>query len=169
MRRLPSLVILLLAVAAGLLAGTDRLPGLGGGGGDERTARVVRVVDGDTIAVELDGRQEKVRYIGVDTPETKKPGTPVECFGKKASAENERLVDGETVRLEADVEPRDRYGRMLAYVHRARDGAFVNAALVRGGYAQALTIAPNVRHADEFAALARTARRKGRGLWKACR
>jgi micrococcal nuclease len=129
---------------------------------------VLRVVDGDTILVAVGGRQERVRYIGVDTPETVKPRTPVQCFGKRASAENHRLVDGRAVRLVSDVEARDRYGRLLAYVYRADDGLFVNAALVGGGYATTLTIAPNVRFAGRFAALARQARDAGRGLWSAC-
>ena len=131
--------------------------------------RVVRVIDGDTIEARLDGRREDVRYIGIDTPESVKPGTPVQCFAKRASAYNERLVDGEKVRLVLDAEHRDRYGRLLAYVYRARDGLFVNAALVRGGYAVPLTIAPNVAHADQFRRLAAKARRKGRGLWSSCR
>src|SRR5215210_3247118 len=131
--------------------------------------RVLRVVDGDTIQVRLDGRREKVRYIGVDTPESVKPGTPVECFAKRASAYNERLVGGRRVRLVRDAEARDRYGRLLAYVYREEDGLFVNAALVRGGYAQPLTIPPNVAHAGEFRRLAAAARRAGRGLWSACR
>ena len=116
----------------------------------------------------VDGRREKVRYIGVDTPESVKPGTPVQCFAKRASALNARLVEGEQVRLVLDAEERDRYGRVLAYVYRARDGLFVNATLVRRGYAVALTIPPNVAHAGEFRRLAATARRQGRGLWSSC-
>jgi len=141
------------------------------GGPDEASGpgQVVRVVDGDTIHVQVGGAREKVRYIGVDTPETVKPGAPVECFGKAASAENARLVAGERVRLERDVEARDRYGRLLAYVYRERDGRFVNAALVRDGFASALTVPPNVARADDFVRLAREARRAGRGLWSACR
>ena len=130
---------------------------------------VTRVVDGDTIHVMVGGRDETVRYIGVDTPESVKPGTPVQCFAKRASAFNERLVAGEKVRLVRDAEERDRYGRLLAYVYRARDGLFVNARLVRGGYAVPLTIPPNVAHAKEFRRLAATARRTGRGLWSSCR
>ena len=126
------------------------------------------MVDGDTIRVMQDGREEAVRYIGVDTPESVKPGSPVECFGKAAGRANERLVEGERVRLVADVEPRDRYGRLLAYVHRARDGLFVNAELVRRGYATVATYPPNVAHAGEFRRLANGARMSGRGLWSRC-
>jgi micrococcal nuclease len=131
-------------------------------------AQVLRVVDGDTIRVRLDGRTERVRYIGVDTPESVKPGTPVQCFAKRAAAANAALVAGRSVRLVGDVEQRDRYGRLLAYVYREPDGAFVNAQLVRDGYARTLTIAPNVAHARQFAQLAQTARANGRGLWRAC-
>src|SRR5215217_114304 len=133
------------------------------------SGRVTRVVDGDTIHVMVGGRDESVRYIGVDTPESVKPGTPVQCFAKRASAYNERLVGGERVRVLRDAEARDRYGRLLAYVYRARDGLFVNAELVRRGYAQPLTVPPNVAHAGEFRRLAAAARRAGRGLWSACR
>jgi micrococcal nuclease len=129
---------------------------------------VTRVVDGDTVAVRIDGADERVRYIGVDTPETVKPGTPVQCFGRTASAYNHRLVDGQPVRLRFDAERHDRYGRLLAYVYRARDGLFVNAALVRGGYATTLTIPPNTAHATQFAALERRARERQRGLWRSC-
>jgi micrococcal nuclease len=130
--------------------------------------RVVRVVDGDTIRVSIGGREERVRYIGVDTPESVKPGTPVQCFAKKASAENKRLVGGQRVRLERDVEERDRYGRLLAYVYPAAGGPMVNESLVRGGYARPLTIPPDVRHAERFRRLADEARKAGRGLWRAC-
>ena len=131
-------------------------------------ARVVRVVDGDTIRVGLPSGEEPVRYIGIDTPESVKPGAPVECFAKRASTYNERLVAGERVRLVYDVERRDRYGRLLAYVYRARDGLFVNAELVRRGYATAVTFPPNVAHEREFRRLARRARMSGRGLWSGC-
>lgn len=132
------------------------------------TARVVRVVDGDTIRVDLASGEEAVRYIGIDTPESVKPGAPVECYAKRASAFNARLVEGERVRLVRDVEERDRYGRLLAYVYRARDGLFVNAELVRRGYATVATFPPNVAHEREFRRLARAARVSGRGLWSEC-
>ena len=129
--------------------------------------RVVRVVDGDTIKVRLDdGRTERVRYIGVDTPESVKPDTPVQCFAERASEFNAKLVEGKTVRLDQDVDARDRYGRLLAYVHAG--GVFVNAELVRRGYARPLTVPPNVRYADRFARLASQARERGTGLWSAC-
>src|SRR5438552_18586380 len=104
--------------------------------------RVMRVVDGDTINVRLGGRVERVRYIGMDTPESVKPGTPVQCFAKKACAENARLVAGQDVRLRVGAEPRDRYGRLLAYVFTASDGRLVNAELVAAGFARTLPIAP---------------------------
>jgi micrococcal nuclease len=130
-------------------------------------ARVLRVVDGDTIKVRLaGGRTERVRYIGVDTPESVKPGTPVQCFAKKASHFNASLVAGREVTLRMDVEERDRYGRLLAYVYAG--SRFVNGELVARGYARTLTIPPNVAHADEFARLARRAREAGIGLWQAC-
>lgn len=129
-------------------------------------AKVVRVVDGDTIVASVDGEDEYVRYIGVDTPETVKPDTPVQCFGPNASDENHRLVEGRMVRLVFDREARDVYGRLLAYVYT--DGRFVNAELVRGGYARTLEIAPNTSHAAELRRLASRAARSGRGLWGAC-
>jgi micrococcal nuclease len=166
-------IALLLVLAAGAGAGSSGLFDAGGGGSGGRAGSseglVVKVVDGDTIHVLVAGRRDKVRYIGVDTPETKHPTKGVQCYGRAASAFNERLVAGERVRLVRDVEARDRYGRLLAYVYRARDGLFVNAELARLGYAQSLAIAPDVRHAARFAALAREARRTGRGLWSACR
>ena len=130
------------------------------------TALVVRAVDGDTIEARIDGEVEDVRYIGVDTPETVKPDTPVQCFGPRASAFNHRLVEGQQVRLVFGVERRDDYGRLLAYVHLGR--GFVNAMLVRRGLARSLTIPPNDRFAPLFRRLELRAARAGRGLWGAC-
>jgi micrococcal nuclease len=133
--------------------------------------RVVHVADGDTITVRLDGgRTERVRYIGIDTPESVKPDTPVQCFAKKASHFNASLVSGRDVTLRTDAEERDRYGRLLAYVYTTGPPRrFVNRELVTRGYARTLTIPPNVAHADEFARLAGRARKAGIGLWRACR
>jgi micrococcal nuclease len=158
----------LAAVAAGFGDQLDLLDRFGAGSSTPGVARVERVVDGDTIRVRVDGREETVRYIGVDTPETKRPGTPVQCFGKAASAANERLVDGERVRLAAGEEARDRYGRLLAYVRRERDDLFVNERLIAEGYARTLTIAPNDRYAGRFAAAEARARASRAGLWGRC-
>ena len=158
---------LVVVVVAGLAARSF----VGGGGrvGHAADATVVRVVDGDTIRVRLAGGAiERVRYIGVDTPESVKPGTPVQCYAEAAAAFNRRLVAGRSVRLVGDVESRDRYGRLLAYVYRRPDGLFVNAELARLGYARPLTIPPDVRFAGRFRALADAARQAGRGLWAAC-
>jgi micrococcal nuclease len=123
----------------------------------------VRVSDGDTVRVRIDGgREERVRYIGIDTPEV----TSGACFAAEAAEANEDLVAGREVRLELDAEERDRYGRLLAYVYSG--DTFVNAELVRAGFAQPLTVPPNVRFADRFKRLAREARRAGRGLWASC-
>ena len=132
-------------------------------------ATLVRVVDGDTIVVSVAGRDERVRLIGIDTPESAKPGSPVECFGKEASGHLASLLPkGTAVRLVGDVEQRDRYGRLLAYVYRDSDGLFVNAVMARDGFAEPLTIPPNVAHTAEVAAAARTARESRRGLWGSC-
>jgi micrococcal nuclease len=129
-------------------------------------ATVVRVVDGDTIEAQIGNSVEDVRYIGVDTPETVKPDTPVQCFGPQASAFNHRLVEQRQVRLVFGVERRDVYGRLLAYVYLGR--RFVNADLVRRGLARSLTIPPNDRFAPLFQRLEMRAARAGRGLWGAC-
>jgi micrococcal nuclease len=126
-------------------------------------AGVVRVVDGDTITVRLGERVEKVRYIGVNTPELRHPTRGAEPGGRAALAANRELVEGRRVRLELDVEERDRYGRLLAYVWTG--DRMVNAELVRRGYAQVMTIPPNVRYQDLFLRLERDARAAGRGLW----
>jgi micrococcal nuclease len=164
-RAIPLIVVLLVAA---LVGGGVLKPTGGGGSTGSGDGRVTRVVDGDTIHVQVGGEDETVRYIGVDTPETVKPNTPVQCFGKKASAYNHRLVDGQRVRLRFDAERRDRYGRLLAYVYRTKDGLFVNDALVRNGYATTLTIPPNVAHEADFRASARKAREADRGLWREC-
>ena len=127
---------------------------------------VTRVVDGDTIEVRLGGQEEDVRYIGVDTPETVKPGAPVDCFGPQASSFNHRLVERRRVRLVFDSERRDVYGRLLAYVYLG--DRFVNAELVRRGLARTLNIPPNDRFAGRLERLEIAAARAGRGLWGAC-
>jgi endonuclease YncB( thermonuclease family) len=123
--------------------------------------QVKRVVDGDTIELESG---EKVRYIGMNTPESVKAGSAVECFGKEASVKNKELVEGKMVRLEKDVSEKDKYGRLLRFVY-LEDGTFVNDVLVREGYARVSTFPPDVRFAERFLASERVARDDKRGLW----
>jgi micrococcal nuclease len=129
-------------------------------------AYVVRVVDGDTINVEIEGEFFRVRYIGIDAPESVRPDHPVEWMGLEASEANQRLVDGRAVLLEKDVSETDEYGRLLRYVF-LEDGTFVNAELVRLGYASAVTYPPDVRRQEELLAMERDAREAERGLWGA--
>jgi micrococcal nuclease len=124
---------------------------------------VTRIVDGDTVHVRVDGRLEKVRYIGVNTPEVHHPRKGDEPGGRAAAAVNRDLVDGRRVRLELDTQSRDRYGRLLAYVWV--DDRMINAELVRRGFAQVMTVPPNVRHQFLFLKLQREAREARRGLW----
>lgn len=125
---------------------------------------VVRVVDGDTILVRLGERIEKVRYIGIDTPEVDGRAGGPEPGAAEAAALNRALVEGRRVRLELDVQERDRYGRLLAYVWIG--DLMVNAELVRRGYARVMTVPPNVRYQALFLRLQRDARGAGRGLWR---
>lgn len=172
-RALPWIALLLLA---GLVLGDVHAPAwLGGGGepfrpGGTASARLVRVIDGDTIVARVGGRDERVRYIGMDTPETVKPNTPVQCWGPQAHDLNARLLGapGTPLTLRFDRELRDRYRRLLAYVYRARDGLFVNAQLVAAGAARTLAIAPNTSDATQLGVLQQSARSAGRGLWGAC-
>jgi len=127
----------------------------------QRWERIQRVVDGDSVVLQSGGQ---VRYIGIDTPEMAHRIDGVQPYAREAKAFNKRLVQGKRVRLELDVEHRDKYKRLLAYVY-LEDGTFVNAELVRLGFARILMIPPNVRHADLFLKYQREAREAGRGLW----
>ncbi len=129
-------------------------------------ARVVEVVDGDTLRVSIDGQVYSLRYIGIDTPETVHPSRPVEAMGPEASAANAALVEGQVVYLEKDVSETDRYGRLLRYVWLP-DGRMVNEELCRQGYAQASSYPPDIKHQERLAAAVREAREAGRGLWSA--
>ena len=131
--------------------------------GEPVEGTVVRVVDGDTIHVKVGDYVEKVRYIGMNTPEIHHPTKGEQPGGREAAEMNRRLV-GKRVRLELDVRSRDRYGRLLAYVWVGE--LMVNAELVRLGYAQVMTVPPNVRHQELFVKLQREAREAGRGLWR---
>jgi micrococcal nuclease len=123
-----------------------------------------RVIDGDTIIVNIEGKKEKVRLIGVDTPETKHPKKPVQRFGKEAYLFTKKMVEGKEVRLEYDWQKRDKYGRLLAYVY-LMDGTFLNAEIIKQGYGFAYTKYP-FKYLDEFRRYEREARENGRGLWR---
>ena len=147
------------------------LGGCGGRAGPSPPANavVVSVIDGDTIVVRIGDRHEHVRLIGIDTPETVAPNKPVMCFGKEASHETATLLPpGTAVQLVRDVEARDDYARLLAYVYRVPDGVFVNLRLAEEGYADVLSIAPNTTYAGAFRAAVAAARTARRGLWGAC-
>lgn len=166
MSRLPSLGSVAVLIAVVVLLVTFADDGADDAAPGPVTALVTRVVDGDTVEARVDGRAEDVRYIGVDTPESVKPDAPVECYALAASHFNEDLVEGQRVRLEFDAERRDAYGRLLAYVYLGDE--FVNAQLVRRGFARTLAIPPNTGHAGRLATLERRASAAGRGLWGAC-
>ncbi|QXC61451.1 thermonuclease family protein [Aquihabitans sp. G128] len=128
------------------------------------------MVDGDTIDLAFAaGGSERGRLLGIDTPETVKPNTPVQCFGPEASARTkELLAPGTRVLVQRDSEARDRYGRLLVYVWRAEDGLFVNRSLVVDGFARTLSIAPNTSHRADLAAASSAAAAAHRGLWGSC-
>lgn len=160
------------AVAAALVTVAVVGPGCGRWGDQAAhpgAATVVHVIDGDTVDLRIGSRTETARLLGIDTPETVKPGAPVDCYGPEASARTKGLLgEGTAVRITRDVEVRDRFDRLLVYVVRSRDGLFVNHSLVVDGYARPLSIAPNDAHRRELAAAAAEARAAGRGLWVAC-
>jgi micrococcal nuclease len=135
--------------------------------GRTQEARVVRVVDGDTIRVQFGGQEYPLRYIGIDTPETVHPSRPVEWMGREASDANKTLVAGRTVVLERDVSETDRYGRLLRYVWLAEGAGWllVNLELVRRGFAQVSTYPPDVKYTDLFLDAQREARDEALGLW----
>jgi len=136
---------------------------------------VKRVIDGDTVELE---NGEKVRYIGIDTPETLDPRKPIQCFGKEAAAKNKELVEGKRVRLEKDVTERDKYQRLLRYVYvtgetgppvgEARNEIFVNLELAKQGFAHSYTYPPDVKYQSLFVLAEKEARENGRGLWIGC-
>ncbi len=172
--RLATVLALLAAGAAamvivGLLRRPAAAPLQPGDQPFQANATMIHDVDGDTIDVDIAGQRQRVRLIGVDTPETKKENVPVQCYGPEASRYTAALLPrGTELYLERDVVGRDDYGRLLAYVYRLPDRVFVNDALLRQGYARPLSIEPNLAHAAEFAEAARQAQHAGLGLWAAC-
>ena len=129
------------------------------------TAYVSRVIDGDTIELK---NGDRVRYIGMDAPETVDPEKPVQCFGTEASLRNKELVEGKFVRLEKDVSNRDKYGRLLRFVYLPEATSSVDLQLISEGFARALAIPPDIKYSQEFAVAERNARATGKGLWRFC-
>lgn len=128
-----------------------------------QAARVTQVVDGDTIRVEIDGTEFRLRYIGIDAPETMDPLRGVECYGPQATTRNKQLVEGKTVGLETDVSNVDKNDRLLRYIWL--DGEMVNATLVREGFAEAVAYPPDTKHQDSLNELEEEARSAQVGLW----
>jgi micrococcal nuclease len=162
--------ILSAATAASLTVVVLPAPGRGPAGGRAPgSARVVRVVDGDTVVADLAGSTITVRLIGIDTPETVAPDRPVECYGPEASDRLKHLLPpGTPIRLWRDLEPRDRYDRVLAYLQRRPDGLFVNLDQVRSGAAIAKAFPPNTALRATFEQAQDRARTALLGLWGRC-
>ena len=155
--------------AASSLAAACASPTPGSGPPADGDGVVTHVVDGDTLDVRVGDTEERIRLIGVDTPESVAPNRPVQCYGAEASAYLASLVpEGTAVRLERDAVARDQFGRLLAYVYRAEDDLLVNLALVEQGYADAVTYGDNEALYSELVAAEAEARDGGRGLWGVC-
>lgn len=130
---------------------------------NDGTLLVVRVIDGDTIELE---NGQRIRYIGIDTPETVDPRKPVQCFGVEASKRNKELVEGKRVRLEKDISETDKYDRLLRYVYVG--DTLINLTLVQDGFAYSYTYPPDVKYQDQFIEAQRIAREQKKGLWGSC-
>ena len=125
--------------------------------------KVIRVIDGDTVELK---NGERLRYNDIDTPETAHPSKPIECYGAEASKKNKELVEGETILVELGNPEKDRYGRLLGYVYI--DDLFVNAELVRGGYAEVNSYGNPGSKIVELINIERDAKLKSTGLWSSC-
>jgi micrococcal nuclease len=147
----------------------EAVAGRGQPGRPPGAATVITVVDGDTVELDFAGVMERVRLLGVDAPESVHPSVPVQCFGVEASAGLATLLPpGTAVRVERDVEPRDRYDRLLLYLYRLHDDLFVNRWLVQEGLADTLFYEPNTTLADPLREARSAARSERAGLWGAC-
>ena len=160
---------IIVLAAASLLAAACASPSPSDPPADAGVGVVTQLVDGDTLDVDIGGTTERVRLIGVDTPESVAPNRPVQCYGTEASAYLAALVPvGTQVRLERDAVARDQYDRLLAYVYRTDDDLLVNVALVEQGYADAVTYGDNEALYGRLVAAEVEARDGGRGLWGVC-
>jgi endonuclease YncB( thermonuclease family) len=164
-KQLAGLVLMLIVVGVWLwtevwpqFAPAPALPAWEGPPESAEMAQVVRVIDGDTIDVEMGGERYRVRYIGIDSPERDEP------YYAEATAFNRELVGRQTVWLVRDVSEVDRFGRLLRYIY-LEDGTFVNAEMIAGGYARLVTFPPDVAMQAQFRALQTEAREARRGLW----
>ena len=170
-QHIPTIAVVALVVGLALLL-AKRGDGAGNDAAttaDQGAASVVRVVDGDTMVVRLDGGDEKLRLIGIDTPESVATDRPNECFGKEATTQLTKLVPpGTAIRIARDVEPRDRYNRLLGYVYRASDDLFVNEDMVAKGFAEAKEYPPNTAMEGPLEAAESRARAAKAGFWGAC-
>lgn len=137
---------------------------------NKESYKVTKVIDGDTIEIDTG---QRIRYIGIDTPETVDPRRPVQCFGQEASNKNKELVEGKEIKLEKDVSETDKYGRLLRYIYlpaaesNTRD-LFVNEYLIKEGYAHASSYPPDIKYQEQFNAAEKDAQENTRGLWNTC-
>lgn len=175
-----AIIIIIIGVIAYLFGGESVFNISGNNGGNEAgnqdfvPAVIVRAVDGDTAVVKVDGQEKRVRFLGVDTPETVHPNKPVQFYGKEASNFTKESLNGRRVWLEYDSNPQDRYGRHLAYIwlknpatvneSTMRESMF-NAKLLLGGYAKVMIIKPNKRYETEFKKFQEEAKRARLGVW----
>ncbi|MFA1782429.1 thermonuclease family protein [Bacillus velezensis] len=127
-------------------------------------AYVIRCIDGDTFIAEINGKQERIRLILVDTPETVHPNKPVQPFGKEASDFTKKMLEHHSVYLEYDKEKRDKYNRLLAYVYLT-DGSSFNQELLEKGYARLAVFPPNTKYQEQYSKAEKTAKQKHRGVW----
>ena len=166
-RQSPPLSLSQLSISASPSPPISQIPASPAGGSNPYL--VSRVIDGDTIELE---NGEKVRYIGIDTPETLDPRKPVQCFGKDASNKNKELVEGKPVWLVKDISDKDKYGRLLRYVYLGdptqESSTFVNLELVKQGFAHSYSYPPDIKFQEKFIEAEREAREAGRGLWFSC-
>ena len=175
-----AIIIIIIGVIAYLFGSESVFNISGNNGGNEAgnqnfvPAVIVRAVDGDTAVVKVDGQEKRVRFLGVDTPETVHPNKPVQFYGKEASNFTKESLNGRRVWLEYDSNPQDRYGRHLAYIwlknpatineSTMRESMF-NAKLLLGGYAKVMIIKPNKRYETEFKKFQEEAKRARLGVW----
>lgn len=162
MNNLRIIITIILITVLLLLAGCQQTTPTSSPSRDQ--VKVERVVDGDTLEILLNGKKEKLRLIGVDTPEMKKPNTPIMFYGEEASQYTKKRLDKKTIELEWDINRKDQYDRLLAYVWI--DGELFNRTLVSEGYARIATFPPNVKYVDKFKKDQEDARQKQKGLWK---